>query len=215
MTTLTACTGAQNGGARYVESPAEWKAIDLAEADLNLPLVAPLEIASLERRVGDGSEREEIYTFHNVPGYVKTTRMAKGIYPETYAKSLKSGRPRSDTYMAGLSLPPASRIYAPWWPAFLNGKFRSGRSLSRGFTADASAPPYYENCFVARTAYLFVDLAAIERTEDAVDTVVEVLLCGDDLRPYNEMVQMLMRVDVVQDRAAFRRALSRNPIGTI
>ena len=211
---LAACaTGPGDGGGRYVEKPEEWKAIDLAEADLNLPLVAPLEIASLERRMGDGKEYEEIYTFRDLEGYVKTSRMASGTYPEAYAKSLRAGRPRSSTYIAGLSLPSADKIDASFPFSFLNGKFFDQKSLSRGFTAGGSAPPSYDRCFVARTAYLMVDLDAIKHSADAVDTIVEVLLCGD-LPRNTALVQMLMRVDVVADRGAFRQGLARREAGT-
>ena len=215
---LTACaTGPEDSGGRYVEKPQEWKAIDLTEADLNLPLVAPLEIASLERRTSDGQKHEDIYTFQGVKGYVKTSRLASGIFPESYASSLKAGRPRSNTYIAGLSLPPADRVVAPYPWAFLNGKSLDGKFLSRGFTAEGSARPYYSQCFIARTAYLMVDLEAIKRTPDAIDTVVEVLLCGNrgDLPTYNELVQMLARIEAVEDRDTFREELARRGIGTI
>ncbi len=212
---LTACAGAPAGGARYVDNPSEWKAIAPAEADLNLPLVAPLEIASVERRMNDSKEHQEIYTFEDVEGYVKTTRLAAGIYPEAYARSLKAGGTRSRSYIAGLSLPSADKIDAlPF--GFLNGKSLDGNFLSRGFTAEGSARPRYTNCFVARTAYLMVDLKAIKRTPDAVDTVVEVLLCGNrgDLPPPTDLVQMLVRVDVVADRDAFRQELGQHRAGS-
>jgi len=212
---LTACAAPPASGGRYVDRLEEWKAIDIAEADLNLPLVTPLEIASLERRVGEVQGYQDIYTFQGVEGYVKTSRVISGIYPQAYANSLRAGRPRSSTYIAGLSLPSVDRIDAPFGWAFLNGKSHNGRFLSRGFTAEGSARPYYDNCFVARTAYLFVELEAIERSDDAVDTVIEVLLCGNrgDLPRYTDLVRMMARVDAVKDREAFREELSRRADG--
>lgn len=218
LTILAACVTPSSGGGHYVDKPEEWKAVALAEADLNLPLVAPLEIASLERRVGGGSEREEIYTFRGVEGYVKTTRKISGIYPEAYARSLKAGHPRSTNYIAGLSLPSAERIDTPYPWAFLNGKSHAGKKLSRGFTAEGAAPPNYTHCFVSRVAYLFVDLEAAERSDDAVDTVVEVLLCGNRSRKlprHTHLVQMMARIDAVKDRETFRNALARRSAGTL
>lgn len=207
---LTACATepVNDDSGRFVEMPGKWETIELAEADLTLPLVAPLEIASLRRRVDESHTVEDVYAFQGIEGYVKTTRTASGIYPEAYANQLRAGKPRSNDFIAGLSLPSADKVIAfPY--AFLNGKSRDGRFLSRGFTADGSAPPYHDDCFVARTAYLMVDLTAIERTEDAVDTVVEVLLCGK-LPKHTALVQMLMQVEVVRDRLSFREALSRH-----
>jgi hypothetical protein len=214
LTTLAACTGAQTGGSSYVENPSEWKTIDLAEADLTLPLVAPLEIASLERRADSSRELQEIYTFQGIEGYVKTTRRIAGAYPEAYAQSIKAGY-AAKPYIAGLSLPAVDRIESQVAWAFLNGKSHDGKFLSRGFTTEGSAPPRYDHCFIARTAYLMVDLEAIKRTPDAVDTVVEVLLCSNrgDLPRYTALVQMLARIDVVADRDAFRRELARHAGG--
>ncbi|MGD1880672.1 MAG: hypothetical protein ACFB13_24620 [Kiloniellaceae bacterium] len=212
--TLAACAAAPAGGGRYVENPAAWKTIDLAEADMTLPLVTPIEIASLERQEHGSQERREIYTFQGVEGYVKTTRRIAGAYPETYVQSLKAGY-AARPYIAQLSLPSADRIKTQVNWAFLNGKSLDGKFLSRGFTAEGAAPPRYDNCFVARTAYLMVDLEAIKRTPDAVDTVVEVLLCGNrgDLPPYNDMVKMLAQIDVVADRDTFRQELADRTAG--
>jgi hypothetical protein len=216
LTILAACVTTPSGGGRYVDKPEEWERVDLAEADLNLPLVAPLEIASLERRVDSGSEREEIYTFRGMEGYVKTTRKIFGIYPEAYARSLRAGHPRSTSYIAGLSLPSAEGINAPFPRAFLNGKSHAGKNLSRGFTAEGAALPHYTHCFVSRVAYLFVKLEAAERSDDAVDTVVEALLCGNrsrNLPRHTDLVQMMARIDAVTNRDAFRDALSQPSAG--
>src|SRR3546814_7362025 len=110
LVTLTACaTEPQNDdSARSVVIPREWKSIELADADLNVPLIAPLEIASLSRRVDAAQTVEDVYAFQGIDGYVKTSRTASGIYPEAYANQLRAGKPRSDDFIAGLSLPSRS-----------------------------------------------------------------------------------------------------------
>jgi hypothetical protein len=213
---LAACATepVDDGAGKFVDMPVDWDEIDLAEADLNLPLVVPLEIASLGRRVGEGQVFENLYTFHGVKGYVLTSRVAFGSWSERYTEQLGSLTDFKD-YTKELSLPPGGQIDVRWAKPFLNGKFAEGQSLSRGFVSrEASAPPYFDRCFVARTAYQLVDYASIERAPGAVDTVVEVLLCGA-LPEQNLLEAMLVKVQAVENRAAFREELSRRTVGTI
>ncbi len=214
VTILAACATSSSGGGSYVDNPEEWQAVDLAEADLNVPLVAPLEVASLQRRVGSGNAREEIYTFHDAAGYVKTSRVIGGTYSESVVRSIRGGSVNRD-YIASLSLPSADTIVVPVPWAFLNGRSRAGKFLSRGFAAGGSAPPRYKNCFVSRVAYLFVELEAVDNNDgEAFDTVVEVLLCGD-LPSETDLLRMMAQVDAVKDREAFRAELSRQAAGAI
>jgi len=213
---LAACAAAPEEDRRggTITMPQEWDSIDLADADLTLPLVTPLEIASLGRRVGEGQVFENLYTFHGVKGYVLTSRVAFGSWSERYREQLGSLADFKD-YTAELSLPPGGQIEVRWPKPFLNGKFAEGQSLSRGFVSrEASAPPYFDRCFVARTAYRMVDYASVKRAPGAVDTVVEVLLCGD-LPEQDLLEQMLVKVQAVENRAAFRNELSRRTVGTI
>ena len=207
---LSACASVpeDDGAGHTVQMPLEWDSIDLAEADLDLPLVAPLEIATLAKRIGEGQVFENLYTFHGVKGYVLTSRVAFGGYTERFSKSLGS---LSDfkTHAAELSLPPGGKMTVLDAHPFLNGK-----PLTRGFVATATAEPYHNRCFVARIGYLMVDYASVTREPDAVDTVVDVLLCGD-LPRRTALLEMLTKVKAVEDRAAFRRKLSKSPIGTI
>ena len=87
---LTACVSApeDDGAGRTVQMPLEWDSIDLAEADLDLPLVAPLEIATLSKRIGEGQVFENLSPFHGVKGYVLTSRVVFGGYTERYSKTL-------------------------------------------------------------------------------------------------------------------------------
>jgi len=213
---LSACATepVDDGSGNFVDMPLDWDEIDLAEADLTLPLLVPLEIASLGRRVGEGQVFENLYTFHGVKGYVLTSRVAFGSWSEHYTERLASLTDFKD-YAAELSLPPGGQVEVRWPKPFLNGKFAEGQSLSRGFVSrEASAPPYFDRCFVARTAYRMVDYASVKRAPGAVDTVVEVLLCGD-LPEQDLLEQMLVKVQAVENRAAFRNELSRRTVGTI
>lgn len=207
---LAACAAApeDDGSGRTVDMPQEWESIDLADADLTLPLVTPLEIASLGRRVGEGQVFENLYTFHGVKGYVLTSRVVFGGYTERYSKSLRSMQDFR-SFAADLTLPPGGRIEVRDARAFLNGQ-----PLTRGFIAEAAAPPYHDRCFVARVGYRMVDYASVRREPDSVDTVVQAVLCGA-LPRHTKLLEMMIKVRTVEDRAAFRRALSRNPIGTI
>ncbi|GAB4359665.1 MAG: hypothetical protein Kow00114_12690 [Kiloniellaceae bacterium] len=213
---LAACAGTpeDDGSGRTVDMPQEWDSIDLAEADLTLPLVMPLEIATLGRRVGEGQVFENLYTFHGVKGYVFTSRVAFGSYSDSYAASLAS---MSDfkAYLEGLALPSGEKIDVRYPKPFTDGRFAAGKSLSRGFVSrQASARPLHHRCFVARTGHQMVDYASIEREADAIDTVIVAVLCGD-LPDQQALEQMLVKVRAVEDRAAFRRDLARRTIGTI
>ena len=188
--------------------PLVWDEIDLAEADLTLPLATPVEIATLGKRIGEGQIFENLYTFHGLKGYVLTSRVAFGSYTERFSKTLRS---LSDfkAYAEELTLPPGGEITVLQARPFLNGE-----ALTRGYVAKATAPPYHDRCFIARIGYVMVDYASVEREADSVDTVVEALLCGN-LPRETALLEMLMKVKAVEDRAAFRRELAKTPIGTI
>ena len=207
---LTACASepVDDGTGRTVDMPIEWDSIDLAEADLTLPLATPVEISTLGKRVGEGQVFENLYTFHGLKGYVLTSRIAFGSYTERFSKSLRS-LGDFKAYAAELSLPPGGEMTVLEARPFLNGK-----PLTRGYVATATAAPYHDRCFVARIGYLMVDYASVERAPDSIDTIVEALLCGN-LPKEAALLEMLMKVKAVEDRAAFRRELSRRPIGTI
>jgi hypothetical protein len=197
-----------DGSGRTVQMPQQWDAIDLADADLTLPLVAPLEIATLGKRIGEGQVFENLYTFHGVKGYVLTSRVAFGGYTTRYSGLLRSPEAFRD-FTAELKLPPGGAVTVGEARAFLNGE-----PATRGFVAEAAVPPYHDRCFVARVGYLMVDYASVTREPDAVDTVVEAFLCGD-LPRHAKLLEMMTRVKAVEDRAAFRRALAKSAIGTI
>jgi len=209
---LAACAvqSADDDISHYVKSPSEWQSIELTEADLTLPTVSPLRIASLSRRVNNGEAVEDLYLFHGSEGYVKTSRLIGDIYPESAVQSIRGGSASRD-YIANLSLPATESIVVPAAWGFQNGKSRAGKFLSRGFAAQGSAPPRHDDCFVAHVAYLFVELEAAERSGDTFDTIVEVLLCGGLPRD-TDLMQMMVQIDAVRDRAAFRAELARHDI---
>jgi len=197
-----------DGSGSTIAMPQRWDAIDLGDADLNLPLVAPLEVASLGKRIGEGQVFDNLYTFHGVKGFVLTSRVALGSFSERYSKTL---RDMADfrAFAGELSLPPGGTVTLLDARAFLNGQ-----PLTRGFVAEAAVPPYQDNCFVARVGYLSFDYASVKRDPDAIDTVVEAFLCGD-LPRHTALLDMMTKLRAVDDRAAFRRALARSPVGTI
>lgn len=207
---LTACAAepADVGAGRMIEMPREWDEIDLAEADLTLPLTAPIEISSLGKRVGEGQVFENLYTFHGFKGYVLTSRIAFGHYTERVSRQLRSGG-AFKRFAEELTLPPGGKVQVLHAQSFSNGDART-----RGYYAAAVARPNRDRCFVARVGYLMVEYASVERPADSVDTIIEVMLCGD-LPKEAALLGMLERVQAVEDRAAFRHKLASSPIGTI
>jgi len=208
---LAACTTEEpvdDGAGRVIAMPLEWDDIDLAEADLTLPLVTPLEIATLGKRVGEGQAFENLYTFHGLKGYVLTSRIVFGSYTERFSKTLRSPSDFKD-YAAELTLPPGGEV------TVLEARtFPDGKPSTRGYIARATIPPYHDRCFIARIGYVMVEYASVERDPDSVDTIIEALLCGN-LPRETVLLEMLTKVQAVEDRAAFRRELSRRPVGTI
>jgi len=193
---------------RTVDMPLDWDAIDLAEADLTLPLVTPLAIKSLGKRVGEGQVFENLYTFQGLRGYVLTSRIVFGHYTNRVSDELRTGAVFQD-YAEELSLAPGGKMKLEQVQRFENGDSRTA-----GFYTRASAEPYHSRCFIARIGYLMVDYASIERDPGSVDTIVEVLLCGN--LPSDEvMLAFLGRLNAVENRADFRQRLSKSTIGTI
>lgn len=208
---LAACATEElvdDGSGRTVEMPLEWDDIDIAEADLTLPLTTPLEISTLGKRIGEGQVFENLYTFHRLKGYVRTSRVVFGSYTERFSKTLRSLGDFKD-YAAELTLPPGGEVTVLEARAFPHGK-----PSTRGYIARATIPPYHDRCFIARIGYVMVEYASVERDPDSVDTIVEALLCGN-LPRETALLEMLTNVQAVEDRAAFRRELSRRPVGTI
>jgi len=207
---LAACATepVDDGAGRTIEMPLQWQDIDLAEADVTLPLTTPVEIATLGKRIGEGQVFENLYTFHGLKGYVLTSRIVFGHYTGQVSKRLRSGG-AFKLFAEELSLPPGGTMRV-----LQAQPFTSGDARTQGYFGRAAARPYHDRCFVARVGYLLVEYASVEREADSVDTIVEVLLCGS-LPSDAALVEMLQQVKAVEDRAAFRRELAKRPIGTI
>lgn len=141
-------------------------------------------------------------------GYVRTSRIVFGSYTERFSETLRS-RDNFKVYAATLHLPPGGEVTLLEVRAFSDAK-----PTTRGYVAAATIPPYHDRCFIARIGYVMVDYASVKRDPDSVDTIVRALLCGN-LPSESTLVEMLTKVRAVEDRAAFRRALARRPIGTI
>ncbi|MGF1591774.1 MAG: hypothetical protein ACFCUW_00765 [Kiloniellaceae bacterium] len=207
---LAACASGpvDDGAGRTIDMPIEWQSIDLAEADLTLPLITPIGIGSLGKRTGEGQVFENLYTFQGLRGYVLTSRIVFGHYTGRVSDRLRSVQ-AFRSFAEELSLPPGGKMTLGEVTRFQNGDPRT-----LGFYAAASAEPYHDRCFVARIGYLLVDYASVKREPDSVDTIVEVLLCGR-LPQEPVLLEFLGSLKAVDNRAAFRRELSRRPIGTI
>ena len=206
---LAACAavGVQSSE-RFVVFPAEADTIDLAETDLTLPLDSPLEISLVRKRVGEGQIFENYYSFHHVKGFIRTSRVVFGHFSRNVSDELRRGTAFRE-FAEEFSIPPGDklevgRVY----------RFENGDPHTLGHYTLASAPPYHRRCFVARIGLRLVDYASVERDPDSVDTIVEAFLCGQ-LPEQSVLLDYLGQVKAVEDREAYRRKLSRNPVGTI
>ncbi len=207
---LAACAGepVDDGSGRPINFPQESEAIDLAETDLTLPLDSPFEISVVRERVSEGQVFENVYKFHHLKGFVRTSRIIFGHYSRNTSSDLRTARAFRD-YVGDLSIPPADELE----PGQVR-RFDNGDPHTLGYYAFASAEPYHPRCFVARVGYLLVDYASVKREPDSVDTIVEVFLCGK-LPSEEVLLDFLAKVKTVDDREAYRRELSRRTVGTI
>jgi|GEM_PF-4509579 len=208
---LSACATdapVDDGSGRPIEFPVEAETIDLGETDLTLPLNSPFEIDSVRERVSEGQVFENVYSFHQLRGHIRTARVVFGHYSRNTSRDLRSLHAFKD-YSRELSLPPGGALQLGRM-----GRFEDDQGETLGFYAMASAEPYHSSCFVARVGYLLVDYASVEREAQSVDTIIDVLLCGR-LPPEAELVDFLEKVRAVDNREAYRRELSRRAVGTI
>ena len=208
LLTAAACAAPEEDGERFIDMPDSWKTIDLAEADLTLPLDLPFQIRRLGKRVGEGQVFENLYAFNGVKGYLLTSRVFFGHYSENTMLKLR----RAQTFHSfAEDLPEVRRRKLKI--GTVQG-FSNGDPNTVGHYTLAAAGPLQERCFIARVGYRLVEYSAIERQPGAIDTIVIALLCGDRVEP-DALVALLRDVAVVEDRDAFREALSKRPIGTI
>ena len=207
---LAACAAPGNGETdeHFVDLPDKWDRIDLAEADLTLPLTSPLEISALQKRVGEHQVYENLYTFHGITGYVLTSRVFFGHYSAKVSERLADS---ADFAQFAEDNPTLQRrdleLAKP-------RSFKHPQQRSRGFYSKALAENRHEDCFVARIGYLLVDYNSVKRQPGAVDTLVVAVLCSDDLDEA-ALLTLLGEIAVVENRDKFRRDLSRRGIGTI
>lgn len=198
----------EDGSGRPINFPQESEVIDLADTDLTLPLDSPLEISAVSERVSEGQVFENIYKFHKVKGFLRTSRVIFGHFSANTSRSLRH-QGFFEAFAGDLSAPPGDALELG--PVY---RFQNGDTHTQGFYAFAGEDPYFDSCFVARIGYLLVDYASVKREEDSVDTIVEVFLCGE-LPPKTALLDFLAHVTTVEDREAYRHELSKRAIGTI
>ncbi|WP_193366871.1 hypothetical protein [Pelagibius marinus] len=197
-----------DGSGRPINFPQESEAIDLAETDLTLPLDSPLEISAVRERVSEGQVFENIYAFHDVKGFIRTSRVIFGHFSANTSRSLRH-QGFFEAFADDLSAPRSAAL--DLGPAY---RFQNGDRHTQGFYAFIGEDPYFDRCFVARIGYLLVDYASVPAADDSVDTIVEVFLCGE-LPPEEVLLAFLAQLKTVDDRDAYRHELSKRAIGTI
>ncbi|MEQ8357550.1 MAG: hypothetical protein RH942_18590 [Kiloniellaceae bacterium] len=207
---LSACAAdpSADGGERFVVFAQEAQTIDLAETDLTLPLTSPLEISTVRKRVGEGQIFENYYSFHQVKGYIRTSRVAFGHFSTNVSNELRRSGD-FHRFASNLSVPPGDKLEVG-----KVSRFENGDPHTLGFYTLAAGAPYHQDCFVARIGYRLVDYASVEREPESVDTLVEVLLCGK-LPKREVLLSFLATLKAVENRENYRRELSKRPIGTI
>lgn len=197
-----------DGNGRPIDFPQESEAIDLGDTDLTLPLESPLAISAVSERVSEGQVFENLYAFHQVTGFLRSSRIVFGYFSDNTARSLRH-QGFFEAFAGQLSPPSGDALELG--PVY---RFENSDSHTQGFYAFAGEDPYFDSCFIARIGYLLVDYASVPAEEDSVDTIVEVFLCGD-LPPKQRMLNFLAQLKTVEDRDAYRRELSKRAIGTI
>ena len=205
---LTGCATEEPAAERFVDMPDGWQTIDLAEADLTLPLTLPFEIRRLGKRVGEGQVFENLYTFNGVKGFVLTSRVFFGQYSENVMLEMRS----SQTFHSFASeMPEVRRRKMTVGKVF---GFGNQDLNTVGHYTVAISEPRHERCFIARVGYRLVEYNAVTRGPGDIDTIVVAQLCGDRLDE-KALLDLLRDVEAVEDRAAFRKVLSKRSIGTI
>lgn len=197
-----------DGRGKPIDFPLEAEAIDLAETDLALALESPLEFSTVRKRVSEGQVFENVYEFHHVKGFLRTSRVIFGHFSGNTSRSLRH-QGFFEAFADDLSVPQVDALELG--PAY---RFENGDPHTQGFYAFTSGAPDHERCFVARIGYLLVDYASVESEADSVDTIIEAFFCGE-LPPKNVLLDFLARIKTVDDRDAYRRELSKRAIGTI
>lgn len=207
---LAACAGepVDDGNGRPIDFPQESETIDLGDTDLTLPLESPLEISTVSERVSEGQVFENLYAFHQVTGFLRSSRIVFGYYSDKTARSLRH-QGFFEAFAGELTLSSGDALELG--PVY---RFENSDSHTQGFYAFAGEDTYFDSCFIARIGYLLVDYASVPAEEDSVDTIVEVFLCGD-LPQKQRMLNFLAQLKTVKDRGAYRRELSKRAIGTI
>ncbi|NIA71040.1 hypothetical protein HBA54_20785 [Pelagibius litoralis] len=205
---LAACATPDDGNERIVALPDVWDPIDLAEADLTLPLSSPFEIDELRERVGAHQLFENLYTFHGLKGFIVTSRVFFGQFARNPTRDVKDPD-EFLRYAKGLSMVERRRLRVGSAKPFKQPDLHGA-----GFYTKALSETRHEDCFIFRIGYLLVDSRNFEREPDAMDTIVTGSLCADKLDEA-ALLTLLAQIEVVRDRDDFRKALSRSKIGTI
>jgi len=207
---LPACATpeADNSDERIVDLPEKWDPIDIGEADLDLPLRSPFEIAELRERVGAHQLFQNLYTFQGVDGYLVTSRVFFGHFSDNASSEVSDLK----DFLSFAEAQPIVRrrklTLAPVKP------FRHPDLHSAGYYTKATSELRREDCFILRIGTRLVDYSSVEREPEDIDTIVAGTLCSDRLDEA-ALLTLLSRLEVVRNREDFRKALSQRRVGTI
>jgi hypothetical protein len=173
---LSACASSRSGGGAEDLPAREWQEIPVAQADLNLPEQLPLAISSMHRRSDTKFIVEDFYRFdgsEGIEGYILTVRNPGASLPEGTMLEMRQAR----LFHAYARQQPETRQHS-----LKIGIVHGIPKIDSHNVGHYTTAPYSNgkgSCFFARIGFLLSDADRSALPPGAIDTLVQVMLCGD------------------------------------
>ena len=98
----------------------------------------------MRKRVSEGRVFENVYKFHSVEGYLRTSRVVFGYFSDNTSRSLRH-QGFFEAFADDLAIPEnGDEEIGPVY------RFQNGDPHTQGFYAFTGEDPYFDSCFVAR-----------------------------------------------------------------
>ncbi len=192
-------TGTVDKGGRSV-SLSEWKAVNVSDVDLNLPVLISAKVTAAEYQNRDNQINHHRLELDGGKGIIVTEHFPSAWYGEATEKRMGD----LEVFKAALAKR-FERTFAKF------GEIREVSHSSRksiGYSADVTiTDPGRGKCFFAAAAYRLKPRTGYGNDPGNVDTVVTISYCDVDGR-VPDFSRALGNVAVVTDHAAFADALA-------
>lgn len=196
--------GPVDKGGRRVQL-SEWKAIDVADVDLDLPLLVPARVTAVQYQNRDNQINHHRMELDGGKGTLVTEH-----FPTAWYSDATEGRMGDIAVFKAALARRFERSFANF------GEIREithSRRKAIGFAADVTiTDPGRGKCFFAIAAYRLKERTGYGNGPGNVDTVVTLGYCDVDGN-IPDFSRALANVDVVADRAAFAAALAEKRAG--